>query len=129
MNNQYHIAGAILATLGGNHHEEIARFGLEKTHPLADHPRVAIVRTTKPITEEQLQDFHRRHRNDVDKKGIPYFFLVKDVTTGAECIWYSDEKTPRAYNSPAEKEAALKAGRDKGVDFTGDHPDEYKFAA
>jgi 8-oxo-dGTP pyrophosphatase MutT (NUDIX family) len=120
---RYSISGAILGVLGGEG-DAVKDFGLEVTEDLGDDPWKAVVRTSKPLTLGQLQQFHDRHRSDVDALNVPYYFNVHDEEADRDYVWYSDDKTPMPINSSGEIEAAKAAGAEKGLkaehlDFAG----------
>jgi len=121
---RFHVSGAIQGVLG----DATGKYPLEITKKLPNYPWQAIVRTHTPLTSQQLRDFHDDHQFDVDKAGVPYYFLVHDVLTKNRWVWYSDDDQPMPLNDPERFAAAQQAGIQKGlrpehVDFVGQPPE------
>lgn len=108
--DKYTIHGAILGCLGNN----AKKFDYNITEKLPNDPWKAII-NTKPMTMEQVQQFHKYHKKDVDKAGVPYYFLTRNERTGDKAVWYSDDATPLPINNKKEIEYAQQVGRDKGL--------------
>ena len=114
---KYQIASAILGVLGMTPKAQKARWQLEVTRKIKGDPWKAIVRTQDHVlmTKSQLQEFHDEHCMDVDDKGIPYFFAIRNIETGKIYVWFSDEVKPHPINSHEEKQVAWRAGKQKGI--------------
>ena len=109
-NDKYTIHGAILGCLGNN----AKKFDYNITEKLPNDPWKAII-NTKPMTMEQVQQFHKYHKKDVDKAGVPYYFLTRNERTGEKAVWYSDDPNPIPINNKKEIEYAQQVGKAKGL--------------
>lgn len=115
---RYEVKGAILGCLGTDANE-VSYMVVQKLPE--DDPWIAIIQSAQPITNRELHKWHNLHNVDIDHKGIPYYFIVKDTFTNKQYVWYSDqdEMTPIEY----AKELGIKKGLDpQQLDFdnTGD---------
>ena len=108
--DKYTIHGAILGCLGNN----AKKFDYNITEKLPNDPWKAII-NTKPMTMERVQQFHKYHKKDVDKAGVPYYFLTRNERTGEKAVWYSDDATPLPINNKKEIEYAQQVGKAKGL--------------
>jgi len=111
-NPEYQITGAILGCLGNNKN----RVSYEIVEKLPNDPWIAIIKSKGLVTKSQLKLWHRYHVVDVDKKGIPYYFIVTHVPVKKEYVWYSDDKEMMPINNASEKQKAIEAGIGKGLD-------------
>lgn len=109
-NDKYTIHGAILGCLGNN----AKKFDYNITEKLPNDPWKAII-NTKPMTMEQVQRFHKYHKKDVDKAGVPYYFLTRNERTGEKAVWYSDDPSPIPINNKKQVEQAKQIGISKGL--------------
>lgn len=108
--DKYTIHGAILGCLGNN----AKKFDYSITEKLPNDPWKAII-NTKPMTMEQVQQFHKYHNKDVDNAGVPYYFLTRNERTGEKAVWYSDDPNPIPINNKKEIEYAQQVGKAKGL--------------
>lgn len=108
--DKYTIHGAILGCLG----DHAKDFKYNITEDLPDDPWKAII-NTGPVDSVTLRKFHKYHNVDVDKAGVPYYFLTKNDRTGDKAVWYSDEFGPIPINTKKQKEKAKQIGLDKGL--------------
>lgn len=109
---RYKISGAILGCLGTDANE----VKYKVTEQLPDDPWLAIIQSDELVTNRELHKWHNLHNVDIDHKGIPYYFIVTDIFTNKQYIWYSDqdEMTPIEY----AKELGIKKGLDpQQLDF------------
>ena len=106
---QYKVTGAILGCLGQN----ADKVNYKVTEQLEDDPWLAIIQSADLLTEYQLQKWHQYHVIDVDKKNIPYYFIV--TNDDKQYVWYSDEAEMLPINSQKQKEIAIKIGLQKGL--------------
>ena len=107
----YHIYGAILGCLGTN----ASKVAYRVTEDLPNDPWVAIIESADLLTKQEVELWHKYHVVDVDKKGVPYYFIVKDTKNNKEYVYYSDDKDWMPINTPDEIEKAKEAGREKGL--------------
>ena len=107
----YQIYGAILGCLGA--HEKDVIYTITKK--LDNDPWLAIIKSSTLLTREEVEQWHKWHVVDVDKKGVPYYFTVKDVKQKLEYVYYSDDSNWMPINTPQEIEKAKEAGRKKGL--------------
>ena len=115
----YKIYGAILGCLGNNRNK-VSYIIKEK---LPNDPWIAIIESKYLLTKYEVELWHKYHVVDVDKKGVPYYFIVKDTNKNLEYVWYSDDKEWMPINTITEKKRAKEAGRkkhliDSQLDFT-----------
>jgi len=130
---RYQTAGAILACFK---EPETARlkYNLETEKKFEDGDLwIAIVRTKRPLSAEQLRQFFDDYQEDPDKKGTPYYFAVKDADTKELFVVYNDEFILHPLQTRAQREAAKQLGMKKGilaeqVDFVGDEISGKEFA-
>lgn len=109
---KYEIKGAILGCLGTDANE----VNYKITEQLPNDPWLAIIQSNGLITERELEKWHNLHNVDIDHKGIPYYFIVKDITTNQQFVWFSDQDkmTPIEY----AKELSIEKGLDpQQLDF------------
>ena len=107
----YKITGAILGCLG-KHAKDVQYKIVEK---LPNDPWIAIIESKENVTSEEVNKWHKYHVIDVDKKGVPYYFIVTDTSNHKQYVMYSDEKKWYSINTKQEKDLAIKAGLKKGV--------------
>ena len=110
--SEYKISGAILGCLGKNKD----KVQYEIVENLPGDPWIAIIRSKGLLTYKEVRLWHKYHVVDVDKKGVPYYFIVTHIPTKKEFVWYSDDINMMPINAPQEKKAAIKAGIKKGLD-------------
>lgn len=109
-NDKYSIHGAILGCLGKN----AKKFKYNITEDLPGDPWKAII-NTGPVDINTVKQFHKYHNIDVDKAGVPYYFLTKNNRTGEKAVWFSDYDKPVPINNKKEIEKAKKIGLAKGL--------------
>lgn len=108
--DKYSIHGAILGCLGKN----AKKFKYNITEDLPGDPWKAII-NTDPVDAKVVREFHKYHNVDVDKAGVPYYFLTKNDRTGEKAVWFSDSDKPIPINNKKEREKAKKIGLSKGL--------------
>lgn len=108
--DKYTIHGAILGCLGNN----AKKFKYNVTEDLPNDPWKAII-NTGPITLDKVRQFHKYHKIDVDKAGVPYYFLTRNERTGQKAVWYSDSPQPIPINNKKEIALAKTVGLMKGL--------------
>ena len=109
-NDKYSIHGAILGCLGKN----AKKFKYNITEDLPGDPWKAII-NTGPVDINTVKRFHKYHNIDVDKAGVPYYFLTNNNRTGEKAVWFSDSDKPVPINNKKEIEKAKKIGLAKGL--------------
>lgn len=107
----YDISGAILGCLGDNRDKVL----YDVVEDLPDDPWEAIIKSKGSVTKDQLQDWHNYHTVDVDKKGVPYYFIVTSRPDNKEFVWYSDDANMLPIGTEEEKKSAIQRGLDKGL--------------
>ena len=85
----------------------------EVVEKLPDDPWQAVIKSASKLTKQDISKWHKYHVVDVDKKNVPYYFIVKDTTTSKEYVWYSDDANMMPLNTKHEISLARKAGRKK----------------
>lgn len=108
--DKYSIHGAILGCLG----KHAKDFDYNITEKLPNDPWKAII-NTKPMSIDKVRQFHKYHNVDVDKAGVPYYFLTRNERTGDKAVWFSDSPTPLPINNKQEINFAKQVGLDKGL--------------
>ena len=107
----YRIYGAILGCLGTN----ASKVSYRVTEDLPNDPWVAIIESADLLTKQEVELWHKYHVVDVDKKGVPYYFIVKDTKNNKEYVYYGDDNDWMPINTPDEIKKAKEAGREKGL--------------
>lgn len=105
----YKIYGAILGCLG-NHAKDVE---YKVTENLPKDPWIAIIESKYLLTITEVNKWHKYHVVDVDKKKVPYYFIVKNVVKKLEYVWYSDDASWMPINTKDEKAKAKAAGLKK----------------
>ena len=106
---RFEIYGAILGCLGSN----AKKVSYTVTEDLPDDPWAAIIKSSTLLTADEVALWHKYHVVDVDHKGVPYYFIVKDFVENKEYVWYTDDNKPMPINTPQEIVKAKEAGRSK----------------
>lgn len=110
VNHVYKISGAILGCLGSRAGEVL----YDVTKKLDGDPRRAVIESHGLVDRQEVEKWHKLHTHDVDGKGVPYF-CVRNVCSGRNYVLFGDEDEWRPIDTEAEKEAAVKAGMEKGI--------------
>lgn len=92
------------------------RFHLIVEEEFKNDPWVAALKSTQPLTLTEVWDLWSLYQLDPDKKTIPYYFVVKNTTTGAEAVIFNDERTMYPITTDAEKQTVKQVGAKKGLD-------------
>ena len=108
---RFEIYGAILGCFGKN--ADMVKYTV--TENLPGDPWVAVIKSSNLVTPEELYWWHEHHVIDVDKKGVPYYFIVKDYVENKEYVWYTDDAKMMPINTPQEIAKAKEAGRRKNL--------------
>ncbi len=107
---RYEVRGAILNCITNPE-----QFPLKVYERLPRDPWGAIVGTSRPLTPLELRAFHGAHQKDPDHSGVPYFFEVRDHSTGSTSVVYSDSLRHYPAATHEECRAAAQAGLSKGL--------------
>ena len=78
---RYHVYGAVQ-----NAFSKPDELPLEVTEDLGKDSWGAVVKGAHPFTAEELAELQKRHTEDPDGKGKPFYFMVRDLQTGEEKV-------------------------------------------
>ena len=105
----YEIYGAILGCLG-EHKYDVDYTVVEK---LDNDPWEAIIKSSNLLTKSEVELWHEYHVVDVDEKGVPYYFIIKDTLNNLEYVYYSDDDYWIPINTQEEINKAKQIGKKK----------------
>lgn len=93
-----------------------AHFHLVTEELFDDDPWIASLQSTQAMTSSEMYDLWCHYRLDPDNKGVPYYFVVRDIITTLTYVIFSDDSQLYSITTPADKVATTKVGIEKGLD-------------
>lgn len=111
------IGGAILGCVSANYKTDKSflkdnRFAIIEM--LDKDPWRAIIGSMDYLKQSEIEHFRSLHKYDPDKKGIPYYFVVRNKSNVYYVI-YSDDRTWYPINTKSEQNEAVRVGLVKGL--------------
>lgn len=102
----YEIYGAILGCFGQNK-DKIDYYIIEE---FKNDPWEANIKSKELLTKEEVELWHNYYTKDVDKKRIPYYFIIRDTLNDLEYVYYSDDKKWLPINTKEEIQKVKEIG-------------------
>ena len=115
----YEIYGAILECFGDNSN----KINYHIVEELKNDPWKAIIKSKELLTKKEVELWHKYYTIDIDKKQIPYYFIIRNTLNNLEYVYYSDDNNWMPINTKEEVQKAKEVGlkkhlKEEQLDFT-----------
>lgn len=91
------------------------KYGLIVVEKFENDPWIASVKTKEALELSLINQLCKDYCEDPDKKGVPYYFIVKSIS-GSEFVVFSDDYEWHPINTDEQKKKAIEVGVEKGLE-------------
>jgi len=111
---KYFVEGVILGCFKDTEGAK-KKYGFIVDEDFPGDPWIASVKTKDALGVELINQLCEDYSEDPDKKGVPYYFIIRSVD-GSEFVVFSDDCEWHSIDIEDEKKKAIEIGSKKGLE-------------